>query len=55
MASLTTEWTDVDALLDQMAYQEMMGQHDFVPESFGFPELNAEDHERKIMFHPDEP
>ena len=52
-AHLTTEWTDVDAMLDAMSFDKLIGAHHFVPESFGFPELELEHHEQEIMFHPD--
>ena len=44
----------LDELLDRMTFNQLTKHDEFYPEFFGYPELEAEDHEQAVMFHPSE-
>ena len=44
---------DVDESLDKLSYQQLTRQEDFHSEFHGYPALDLDDHERSVMFHPD--
>ena len=52
VASIKTDWNDIDSLLDKMSYEQLTKQEEFHPEDHGYPELELEDHEREVLFHP---
>ena len=48
----THAFDDVDAILDQMTFEQITSKESFHPDSFGYPILETEDHEKEIMFDP---
>ena len=51
-ACMSTKVTEVDALLEQMTFEQMTTKESFNPDSHGYPALEIEDHEKEVMFNP---
>ena len=52
VAKINFKAEDIDEMLDKLSSGQLTGMDDFAPEDFGWPSLEPEDHEFKVLFNP---